>query len=152
MPSGRILYVEDNFDNRILIKRVLEAEGYTVVEAENGLQGVALARTARPDLVLMDINLPDIDGYECTNRLRQIETMRGVPVLALTANVLEGEQQKALGAGCDGYISKPIDVDELPRQIEAHLKKSNGSQKKQPEKPQRTLRRLPLTRFGARDD
>lgn len=151
MPSGRILYVEDNFDNRILIKRVLEAEGYTVVEAESGLQGVALARTARPDLVLMDINLPDIDGYECTNRLRQLEAMQGVPVLALTANVLEGEKQKALNAGCDGYISKPIDVDELPRQIAAHLKKSNGSQRP-PERMQRPLRRLPLTRFGARDD
>jgi CheY-like chemotaxis protein len=71
MAEGRILYVEDNFDNRILIKRVLEAEGYTVIEAGDGREGLKLAHTASPDLILMDINLPDVDGYECTRRLRQ---------------------------------------------------------------------------------
>ena len=122
MAEGRILYIEDNFDNRILIKRVLEAEGYTVVEAENGLTGIRLAESTQPDLILMDINLPDIDGYEATARLRKTEKMAGVPIVALTANVLEGDRQKALGAGCDGYIPKPIDVDELPNQIAYHLK------------------------------
>lgn len=129
MSAGRILYVEDNFDNRILIKRVLEAEGYTVIEAENGVSGLALARTCNPDLVLMDINLPDVDGYDCTARLRTLEALRGVPILALTANVLEGDRQKALDAGCDGYIAKPIDVDGLPAQLAAHIgkKKANGA-------------------------
>ncbi len=122
MAEGRILYVEDNFDNRILIKRVLEAEGYTVIEAGGGLEGLKLAHTASPDLVLMDINLPDIDGYECTRRLRASEPTRDIPILALTANVLEGDKQKALGVGCDGYISKPIDVDELPNKIAIHLR------------------------------
>ena len=121
MVDGRILYIEDNFDNRILIKRVLEAEGYTVIEAANGLQGLELAKSNSPDLILMDINLPDIDGYECTARLRQIEGFEKIPIVALTANVLEGDRQKALVAGCDGYIPKPIDVDDLPNQIEGHL-------------------------------
>jgi two-component system cell cycle response regulator DivK len=125
MATGRVLYIEDNFENRILIKRVLEAEGYIVIEAENGLSGLEMARKNTPDLILMDINLPDIDGYECTSRLRKIDDLRKIPIVALTANVLEGDRQKALGAGCDGYIPKPIDVDELPNQIAAHLKSNN---------------------------
>jgi two-component system cell cycle response regulator DivK len=122
MTDGRILYIEDNFDNRILIKRVLEAEGYTVIEAENGQVGLDLAKSSTPDLILMDINLPDIDGYECTLRLRKLEDAAKIPIVALTANVLEGDRQKAIDAGCDGYIAKPIDVDELPNQIATHLK------------------------------
>ncbi len=122
MTDGRILYIEDNFDNRILIKRVLEAEGYTVIEAENGQVGLDLAKSSTPDLILMDINLPDIDGYECTLRLRKIQDAAKIPIVALTANVLEGDRQKAIDAGCDGYIAKPIDVDELPNQIATHLK------------------------------
>jgi two-component system cell cycle response regulator DivK len=119
--SGRILYIEDNFDNRILIKRVLEAEGYTVIEAEDGTAGINIAKSAELDLILMDINLPDLDGYECTARLRKMEGYAKIPILALTANVLEGDKQKAITAGCDGYIPKPIDVDELPKQIASHL-------------------------------
>lgn len=120
---GRILYVEDNLENRILIKRVLEAEGYTVIEAGNGREGLALAESYHPDLILMDINLPDVDGYECTRRLRSADGLSQIPILALTANVLEGDRQQALAAGCDGYIPKPIDVDELPDLIAAHLKR-----------------------------
>jgi CheY-like chemotaxis protein len=119
--SGRILYIEDNFDNRILIKRVLEAEGYTVIEADDGVTGIDVAKITNPDLILMDINLPDLDGYECTTRLRKIDGFAHVPIVALTANALEGDKQKAITAGCDGYIPKPIDVDELPNQIASHL-------------------------------
>jgi two-component system cell cycle response regulator DivK len=124
MSRGQILYIEDNFDNRILIKRVLEAEGYTVIEAENGKIGIEKATSTKPDLILMDINLPDIDGYECTARLRKL--MNGanrMPIVALTANVMEGDSQKALDAGCDGHIPKPIDVDTLPIQVAAFIKK-----------------------------
>ncbi|MBN1119706.1 MAG: response regulator [Anaerolineae bacterium] len=130
MAEGRILYIEDNFDNRILIKRILEAEGYTVIEAENGTVGLKLAQDNTPDLILMDINLPDLDGYECTTRLRKMDGFDSIPILALTANVLEGDRQKALVSGCDDYIPKPIDVDELPNQIAAHLKnnKKTGSE------------------------
>ena len=84
MSRGQILYIEDNFDNRILIKRVLEAEGYTVIEAENGKVGIEKATSNKPDLILMDINLPDIDGYECTARLRKsMNGMRRTPIVAL---------------------------------------------------------------------
>ncbi len=124
--GGRILYIEDNFDNRILIKRVLEAEGYTVLEAEDGMSGLEIALSDRPDLILMDINLPDIDGYECTKRLRNTEGFDHTPIVALTANVMEGDSQKALDAGCDGYIPKPIDVDDLPNQIASYLNNHDG--------------------------
>ena len=121
MAKGRILYIEDNPDNRLLIKRVLEAEGYAVIEAENGTEGLRLAAKEPPDLVLMDINLPDIDGYECTMLLRKAHPNH-LPIVALTANALKGDRQRALDAGCDDYIAKPVDIDALPAQIEANLK------------------------------
>src|SRR5574341_2301682 len=98
MGKGNILYIEDNFDNRILIKRILEAEGYSVTEAENGIVGLDLASSRQFDLILMDINLPDVDGYECTARLRQMDGVSKVPIVSLTANVMEGDSQKALDA------------------------------------------------------
>lgn len=121
-----ILYVEDNLENRTLIKRVLEIEGYRVVEAADGLTGVQKAEAVSPDLILMDINLPDVDGYEATARIRKLPALASVPVVALTANVLEGDRQRALASGCNGYIPKPIDVDELPRQVKSYL--SSGAQ------------------------
>jgi two-component system cell cycle response regulator DivK len=117
----RILYIEDTFDNRILIKRVLEASGYIVDEAPDGLTGIQIALKNHPDLVLMDINLPDIDGYEVTARLRQMEGFEKIPIVALTANVLDGDRERSLDSGCDGYIPKPVNVDELPDQIAAFL-------------------------------
>jgi two-component system cell cycle response regulator DivK len=116
-----ILYVEDNFDNRMLVRRVLEAEGYRVVEAEDGTQGIEWLRSETPDLVLMDINLPEIDGYEVTKRFKQLPSMTKVPVIAMTANVMKGDREKTLAAGCDGYIPKPIDIDTLPDQIARFL-------------------------------
>ncbi|MCC6905167.1 MAG: response regulator [Anaerolineae bacterium] len=114
---SRILYIEDEFTNRLLIKRVLEAQGHVVFEAESGTSGLQMAQTCNPDLILMDINLPDIDGYECTARLRKMPDFNTLPIIALTANAMVGDADKALAAGCDGYISKPIDVDTLPRQV-----------------------------------
>jgi len=122
MTRGRILYVEDNLENRILVKRVLESEGYIVFEAETGNAGLAKAESLSPDLILMDINLPDIDGYDCTAHLRKIEKLNGVPIVAITANVMEGDRQKALDAGLDGYIPKPIDIDGLSHQVAEFLK------------------------------
>jgi len=118
-----ILYVEDNRDNRVLVKRVLEAEGYRVLEAENAPQGIEVARTMRPSLILLDINLPEIDGYEATAQLRVLDELRGVPIIALTANVMKGDREKTLAAGCSGYIQKPIDVDRLPEQLAAFLQR-----------------------------
>jgi two-component system cell cycle response regulator DivK len=121
--SATILYIEDNFDNRLLVRRVLEAEGYRVIEAEDGVQGLDYLRSQTPDLVLMDINLPEVDGYEMTKRLKQLPSMTKVPVIAMTANVMKGDREKTIAAGCDGYIPKPIDIDTLPGQIAKFLRK-----------------------------
>jgi two-component system cell cycle response regulator DivK len=121
--SQRILYIEDNPDNRLLIRRVLQAEGYEVVEAIDGQTGMQRDAEVRPDLILMDINLPEIDGYEVTARLKQRPGLSRIPIIAVTANVMKGDREKTLAAGCDGYIQKPIDIDLLPGQIERFLKK-----------------------------
>ncbi len=122
MPK-QILYIEDNFHNRVLVKRVLEAENYQVIEAEGGVSGIAKAEDMQPDLILIDINLPDIDGYEVTRQLRQMPHIAKIPILAMTANVMKGDREKSLEAGCDGYIRKPIDIDLLPQQIAEHIYK-----------------------------
>jgi len=124
MGAATILYIEDNMDNRTLVRRVLQIEGYQVVEAESGFRAFEILRTEIPDLVLMDINLPDMDGYEITTRLKQMPTLARVPVIAMTANVMKGDREKTLAAGCDGYISKPIDIDTLPSQIARFLRKN----------------------------
>jgi len=121
--TKRILYIEDNPDNRLLIRRVLQAEGYEVVEARDGQTGMQRAAEVQPDLILMDINLPEIDGYEVTARLKQLPGLSRIPIIAVTANVMKGDREKTLAAGCDGYIQKPIDIDLLPGQIERFLKK-----------------------------
>jgi two-component system cell cycle response regulator DivK len=118
-----ILYVEDNRDNRVLVRRVLEAEGYRVLEAEDGLTGIEIARNKRPALILMDINLPEVDGFQVTVQLRALPELRDVPIIALTANVMKGDREKTLEAGCSGYIQKPIDIDLLPEQVAAFLQK-----------------------------
>ena len=118
-----ILYVEDNPENRILIMRILMAEGWEVIFAENATEAMENARNGEPDLILMDINLPDVDGYTLTSQLRELPHLETVPILALTANVMKGDRERSLEAGCDGYIQKPVDVDGLPRQIEEYLQK-----------------------------
>jgi two-component system cell cycle response regulator DivK len=121
MDQEIILYIEDNPENRLLVRRVLEAEGYQVIEADSGNTGLQEAEAMAPDLVLVDINLPGIDGYELTRRLKQMPHLAGVPVVAMTANVMKGDREKTFAAGCDGYIQKPIDVDQLPRQVAQFL-------------------------------
>jgi two-component system cell cycle response regulator DivK len=118
---NRILYIEDNFDNRMLVKRILEAEGYTLLEAANATEGLQQAMEQTPDLILMDINLPEMDGYTTTSRIKAMPGLENVKVIALTANVMQGDRERTLAAGCDGYIQKPIDVDQLPGQIARYL-------------------------------
>ena len=121
MTQPTILYIEDNAENRLLVKRVLEVEGFTVVEAESGIAGLKKAETLKLDLILMDINLPEMDGYELTRRLKQMPHLAHVPVVAMTANVMKGDREKTLAAGCDGYIQKPIDVDQLAAQVSRYI-------------------------------
>jgi two-component system cell cycle response regulator DivK len=121
LKKSTVLYVEDNPDNRSLIRRVLEAEGYTVIEAINAKQALEKLENNHIDLVLMDINMPDMDGYTLTARIKTIEQFSGIPIVAVTANVMRGDREKSLGAGCDGYIQKPIDIDTLSQQIERFI-------------------------------
>jgi two-component system cell cycle response regulator DivK len=118
---GTILYVEDNPENRMLVRRVLTVEGFTVVEASSATSALEMIKASPPSLILMDINMPDIDGYTLTSKLRAMTEMEGVPIIALTANVMKGDRERSLEAGCDGYIQKPIDIDILPSQIERFL-------------------------------
>ena len=119
--KSTILYVEDNPDNRMLVRRILTAENYKLLEATNAVQAFNLLETTTPDLILMDINMPDMDGYTLTTRIRSMAGLERVPILALTANVMRGDKEKTLEAGCDGYIQKPLDVDQLIREIEKFL-------------------------------
>jgi len=118
----RILYVEDDVASRMLVKQVLQFAGYQVVEAEDGMTGIRLAQETKPDLILMDINMPGLDGYEAATKIKRLPGMSTTPIIAVTANVMEGDRERALTAGCDGYLPKPIDVDVLPDQLSEFLR------------------------------
>jgi two-component system cell cycle response regulator DivK len=120
-----ILYVEDNFDNRKLVSRILNAEGFTVFGAANAPEGFTILQEKTPDIILMDIHLPGVDGYTMAEQLRKEEQLKTVPIIALTANVTSDDEQKSRQAGCNGFIHKPINVDELPNQVRAYLKNVN---------------------------
>jgi two-component system cell cycle response regulator DivK len=113
MAGERVLVVEDNEKNMKLVRDILQAMGYSPLEASTGEEALALAAEESPALVLMDIQLPDLDGSEALRRLRSDERTAGIPVLALTAQAMQGDRERFLAAGFDGYLSKPIDVDEL---------------------------------------
>ena len=119
--KGTILYVEDNPENRMLIRRVLLSEDYSLTEATSAGQALEILRTSRPDLILMDINMPDMDGYTLTAHIKSMPGFAQVPIIAITANVMRGDREKTLQAGCDGYIQKPVDIDQLTREIEKFI-------------------------------
>ena len=118
-----ILYIEDNPDNTTLVRRALEARGYTLLHSPTGLKGVDMAEAEEISLILLDINLPDIDGYEVARRLRAStkRELKTIPIIAVTANALKGDAEKALNAGCDVYMSKPINIRELWARVEAFI-------------------------------
>ena len=118
-----ILYVEDNNDNRRLVRRVLNAEGYDVIEAANASEALEILERNKPGLILMDINMPDMDGYALTTMIKHKPGFESVPILAITANVMRGDKERSLEAGCDGYIQKPIDIDLLANQIERFVRR-----------------------------
>ena len=123
MSGAVILYIEDNVDNRTLIRRILTVEGYEVKEAGNAGEALEVLKSIHPGLILMDINMPDVDGYTLTAQIRAMPGFESVPIVALTANVMRGDRERSLEAGCDGYIQKPIDIDLLPQQVERYLRK-----------------------------
>jgi len=117
----RILYIDDDFANRLLVKRILSAEGYEMDEADNARDGISMAESNPPDLILMDIAMPDMNGLEATNVIRAIPAISKMTIIALTANAMQGDREKILEAGCDGYISKPIEVDTFVEQLSQYL-------------------------------
>jgi len=119
--KAKILYIEDNRENRMLVRAILEAEGYSIVDAEDGLAGIEAAIREEPSLILLDVNLPAIDGYEVVAVIKSFPAFANTPVIAVTAYAMEGDRQRTLVAGCDGYIQKPIDVDAFPKQVEEFL-------------------------------
>jgi CheY-like chemotaxis protein len=122
----RILYVEDNEDNIYVIKNRLGRAGYTVLIATDGEQGVSMAAAERPDLILMDLRLPVLDGWEATRRIKAQPETRDIPIIALTAHAMTGDREKALEAGCDDFDTKPVEMPRLLEKVRALLPKKEA--------------------------
>lgn len=116
-----ILVIEDDRQNRYLVTFLLEKQGHTVLQATNGLEGIALAEALHPDLILLDIQLPDIEGYAVAERLRRASTLDDTPIVAVTSFAMVGDRERALAAGCTGYIEKPIDPTTFLDEVAMHL-------------------------------
>jgi CheY-like chemotaxis protein len=129
MAERRVLLVEDNPDNLALVRFLLERAGYAVIEAKDGIQGLELARQEKPDLILMDLSLPEMDGWAAAQELKADQQTASIPLLALTAHTLPGDRKRALESGFDGYISKPINVPAFAEEISQALKKAGQSTK-----------------------
>lgn len=120
-PHNTILYIEDNADNRLLVKRILTAEGFHVLEAGDAKDALRILEDQTPDLILMDISMPEVDGYSLTAQLKASPRWKNTPIIAVTAHALRGDRERSLQAGCDGYIEKPFDVDQLVQQVQYFL-------------------------------
>lgn len=119
--SLRILYIEDNPQNMRLVRKMLKVGGYDMIEAPDGMTGVEQAVKEVPDLIFVDINLPDIDGIEVTTRIKAHAELKHIPIVALTANAMFGDKERFLEAGCDGYLAKPISKKELLTTVEQFI-------------------------------
>ena len=119
----KLLLIEDNEQNRDALARRLQRRGYDVIMAVDGQQGIAMAQSELPDLILMDLNLPDVDGWEATQIIKKTPKTQAIPIMAMTAHAIAGDQERALQAGCDDYHAKPVEFTRLLEQIEALLKK-----------------------------
>jgi two-component system, cell cycle response regulator DivK len=122
----RVLIVEDNVDNYELVRFLLERAGYQVLSAANGIEGVVAAKREQPDLILMDLSMPELDGWNATVQLKADEATSHIPVLALTAHTLPGDRKRAIEAGCDGYISKPINVASFDKLVATLLRQAKA--------------------------
>src|SRR5512144_1051898 len=123
---ARILLVEDNDLNRDMLSRRLQRKGHEVLMAADGMQGILMAESETPDLILLDMSLPVIDGWEAARRLKASPATSGVPIVALTAHAMSGDREKAIAAGCDDYDTKPVDLARLLEKIEAQLGRAAG--------------------------
>ena len=121
MSKKRILIIEDQEDNRAIMRDLLGAAGYDLIEATDGGEGVELAKKERPDLILMDIQLPVLDGYEATRQIRTYAELKTVPIIAVTSYALSGDEAKTRAAGCDGYVAKPFSPRELLAKVREYL-------------------------------
>lgn len=113
MEQKTILYIEDNYHNRRIVRKILQSRGYTMIEAEDGISGLAMVRELKPPLVLLDIGLPGIDGLEVIAQIRKDQQVRQTPVIALTASAMRGDRERFISAGCDDYLSKPVEALKL---------------------------------------
>lgn len=120
----KILMIEDNEQNRDALSRRLQRHGYDVITASDGRQGITMAQAELPDLILMDLNLPDVDGWEATRILKEAPETQAIPIMAMTAHAIAGDEERALQAGCDDYHAKPVEFQRLLTQIEALLTKT----------------------------
>lgn len=118
----RVLYIEDEPNNRMLVRRILMVEDIEVDEADNAVDGINMALDNPPDLILMDVSMPGMDGLTATAEIRNLPEIAHIPIVALTANVMEGDRERSIQAGCDGYIGKPIDVDTFAEQVLDYLR------------------------------
>lgn len=125
-----ILYVEDNFENKLFVRRVIESMGHEMVEAETGLDSLMIAAERMPDLILMDVNIPGMDGLETTVRFKQNPKLSHIPIIALTANAMKGDKERCLAAGCNGYMQKPVGVSDLRKQIQRYAEKKETNSNK----------------------
>jgi two-component system, cell cycle response regulator DivK len=124
--SAKILLIEDHEQNRYLVTFLLERHGYSVVSAADGLRGIEMACSLSPDLILLDIQLPGMDGYQVARSIRELDNLRETPVVAVTSYAMVGDRERALAAGCDAYMEKPIDPDTFVAQVEACLARAGS--------------------------
>ncbi len=124
--ADSILVIEDNQDNMMLISDILLSLNYEVIQAVDGEQGLEMAETERPDLILMDLSLPRMDGWTVTRRIKANEELKAIPIIALTAHAMIGDRERALEAGCDDYMSKPIIIRELVNKLAKYLNGNRG--------------------------
>jgi len=129
MANKKILIVEDNELNLELISDILKIKGYQIISANNGKDAIRLAKETHPDLILMDIQLPVMDGYEATRRIKSDPEFKAIPIIAVTSFTMKGDKEKVMEAGCDGYIVKPIDIKRLPELVKEYLQKNKKNRK-----------------------
>jgi len=118
----RVLYIEDEPNNRRLVRKILMIEGLEVDEADNAYDGIEMARANPPDLILMDVSMPGMDGLTATHEIRNMPEIAHIPIVAVTANAMQGDRELTIKAGCNGYISKPIDIDTFADEVFSYLR------------------------------